>query len=341
MSWVTMEELVDTLAQTPAPAPLSEPLRAAASACGEWLATDEAHAMMADDPYWPKWNSPWWRMTLLWEMGLVEAIPETALRALASSIDERMLHYFPIREEETPPGLDPFRDVMCHCGLGTVGQLLMARGMDLDREIPWARQWILRYQLPDGGMNCDEAVYVRDTPRSSVVSTLPPAELMVGLADDGPAERRFVASAVDYLLARQLFRSVSRSMAVIDESWLQPHAPRFYGYDILRGVEFVAAASTRLERAVPIAAVQEALTLLATWFARPTPQPIDFSLDTRTLRRGADGQWHRGQPAADFPLLDQVRKPEVAMHRLRERWRKALELLIPRLVSASTFPTGT
>jgi hypothetical protein len=37
------------------------------------------------------------------------------------------------------------------------------------------RPWLRQYQLPDGGLNCDEAACVKSL-KSSMVSTLPPLE---------------------------------------------------------------------------------------------------------------------------------------------------------------------
>ena len=139
-----------------------------------FLGSDEAIAAIQADAYWPKWDSPWWRMLLLHELGLTNQIPEPVVRAVVHALATEYLTTFPFTLDEVPAGKDPARHVACHCQLGTMYQVLVARGVDLDAEVPWIRPWFVRYQLPDGGLNCDEAVYTRPTPRSSVVSTLPP-----------------------------------------------------------------------------------------------------------------------------------------------------------------------
>jgi hypothetical protein len=36
----------------------------------DYLQSDEALESIEKDPYWPKWNSPWWHMLLLHEIDL-------------------------------------------------------------------------------------------------------------------------------------------------------------------------------------------------------------------------------------------------------------------------------
>src|SRR6185369_16599912 len=122
-----------------------------------------------------------------------------------------------------------------HCQLGCVFQVLVACGVDVDARLPWIRPWFLRYQLPDGGLNCDEEAYTKATPRSSIVSTLPPLEaILLGTKRAfTPGEEKFLDRGARYLLDRRLWRSVSKGGAVIDESWRRVAFPRFYFYDLL------------------------------------------------------------------------------------------------------------
>ena len=64
-----------------------------------WLASDEAMAQITRDPYWPKWDNPWWRMLLLFELGEAERIPLVAALHLARTLDQKVLHHFPITED--------------------------------------------------------------------------------------------------------------------------------------------------------------------------------------------------------------------------------------------------
>ncbi len=44
-----------------------------------YLTSEEALQSIGRDPYWPKWDSPWWHMSLLNEMDLTGEIPWPAL----------------------------------------------------------------------------------------------------------------------------------------------------------------------------------------------------------------------------------------------------------------------
>src|SRR5687767_8830034 len=151
----------------PIPAPLlDDTLRS--------LESPEAEASIARSAYWPKWDSPWWRMLLLHELGLSARIPDRSVRAMTRAM-QQLPQVFPSAVEDVPAGVDP-SDIPCHCQLGCMYPVLAAAGVDVDRELPWIRPWFVRYQLPDGGLNCDEAAYARPVPRSSFLSTLPPLE---------------------------------------------------------------------------------------------------------------------------------------------------------------------
>src|SRR5438105_14565686 len=101
-----------------------------------YLGSRAALESLEADAYWPKWDSPWWRMTLLWEMGLAAEIPRAAVEGLVRAMRAQYVMSFPFREEDVPAGKHPQRDVPCHCQLGTGYQLLAACGVDVDAELP-------------------------------------------------------------------------------------------------------------------------------------------------------------------------------------------------------------
>lgn len=274
-----------------------------------YLASPAAIDSIRADPYWPKWDAPWWRMTLLHELGLAHEIPQSAVRAMTREVADAYIPFFPLTLAEVPAGKDPVRDVACHCALGTIYQVLAAGGVNVDAELPWARPWFVRYQLPDGGLNCDEAAYTRSVPRSSFLSTLPALEAIL-LAAPRPLssdEVRFLDRGARYLLDRGLCRSLSKGGAVIDASWLAPCFPRFYDYDVLRGLSFVTRWATELSRELPAAAVAEVRTLLdAAERDGQLSAGRRAEADARTRFRDADGAWQTGGEAKRFALLDEV-----------------------------------
>lgn len=283
-------------------------LEPAVAASAAYLASPEALKSLARDPYWPKWDSPWWHMTLLWELGLADRIPRETAEAMARAIDAKYLRLFPVRPEELPPRANPYTDIACHCALGTMFQVLTACGLDVDAALPWVRPWFLKYQLPDGGLNCDEAAYLKPVPKSSPLSTLPPLEAVL-FCTPRPftaAEEAFLDRGAGYLVSHRLVRAASGAGRVIDESWLKVTFPRFYDYDLLRGLRFLAAWSKARGSDVPRSAVRESLDILSTGFPDGVLKVQHAAWSSaKTLSVGPDGAWGSGArlPAAAFPLL--------------------------------------
>lgn len=293
-----------------------------------YLSSPAALESTARNAYWPKWDSPWWHALLLFEMGLAQEIPKSILLALANSVDQGCLHFFPVREEELPKGTDPHAGIPCHCQLGTFFQLLHAANIDPDETLPWVRPWFLRYQLPDGGLNCDEQVYTRAEPHSSFLSTLPPLEAVLRCTDRAftTEEVAFLDTGAAYLIARRLMRG-ARSGEVIDADWLKPCFPRYYHYDVLRGLDWLTEWALKLQRELPRAAVAEAAVVIEANAApsggvrverRPTEseRSVFFENGVKTLG-----------PASRFALLDEVSAAGQSSPWLTRNWETARQRL--------------
>ena len=293
-----------------------------------YLASDEAAASLAEDPYWPKWDGPWWHMVLLFELGLARDIPERAVRAMIASIDALPLHTFPLRPEDWPPGLHPSRHASCHCALGSIDQVLAACGVDVDAELPWIRPWYARYQMRDGGLNCDEKAYlVEDECPSSMVGTVPPLEAMLRR---GPGD--VVDRAAQCLIARQLVRgSDTRHNAEerdAAKTWLAPMFPRFYLYDVLRGATAVVRWATAFRRALPLGAIEAAFTHLATIAPDGVVRIGRTYAGVGSWRRDAAGEWRRMSSPPSFALLDAVSQVGTASAPLTAEWRATRHALV-------------
>ncbi len=214
-----------------------------------YLRSDQAVKDIETDAYWPKWNSPWWHMLLLHEMGETKSIPEPVIKAHVTALDKIPLKIFPIQPEDMPAGIDPYRGSPCHCQLGNVYQVLDAWGVDVDKELPWIRPWFLRYQMNDGGMNCDnEAYLVKAEVPSSMVGTNAAFEAIL-LHTPRPwtaEEKAFLDKGARFLMERKLMHgSLTKHNADERESekkWLNLCFPRFYLYDVLRGLNALLAS---------------------------------------------------------------------------------------------------
>jgi len=258
-----------------------------------YLASSEAIESIRADPYWPKWASPWWQMTALYELGEARRIPAIAVRKMIEKINAHYLKSFPFNEEELPRGVDPYRHVACHCALGTIYQVLWACGIDVDDELPWIRPWFLKYQLPDGGLNCAESAYT-ESRKSSMVSTLPPLEAILCCTDRdfSDDEKGFLDRGANYLVEHKLFRSKTTG-EILDERWLKPCFPRFYEYDVLRGLRFLSKWAQKRAKRFPVEAAREGLEILSGKVSQGTIKLERLAYDEQETLTHRNGKWCR------------------------------------------------
>ncbi len=205
---------------------------------GKELSSDLSLDSIKLDPYWPKWNSPWWKALLLYEAGYKHLIPHEFLDNLINIIDSHYLHYFPLIQADLPENCDPYRHVICFCALGNMYKILEDCGYDVHMRLPWWYEWLEKYQLPDGGYNCDEAVYTKNM-KGSFLSTLPMLEAMLIVFQKTKDShiKALLDKGAQYLLQRGLYKT--STLQDINKGWLQLSFPRYYDYDILRGITFI------------------------------------------------------------------------------------------------------
>lgn len=295
----------------------------------EYLQSQEALDSIDIDAYWPKWSGPWWQMMLLHEMQLTHRIPRQTVEKIIDAMDTRLIKFFPFREEEVPAGVDPIRGIACHCQLGTMYQLLTAYGINVDERLPWIRPWFLRYQQEDGGLNCDESAYTKNVSKSSIVSTVPALEAILYCTprEFTQQEISFLDKGAKYLIEKRLFRTATTN-SIIDEDWLKLCFPRFYLYDALRGLSFLLDWASKLERKLPLAAIEECVTRIEKQFGdgRISVERACWAGANSRWFDKATGEWSKG-PAASFPLLEAVSEIGVESPRLTSIWGDAKERL--------------
>lgn len=317
----------EALAAVPDPGPLrTAEVERAIDASAAYLASDEALGSIERDPYWPKWDSPWWHMLLLHQLGEARRIPARTAAAIVAGID-RYLHFFPLREEEAP-GADLRRDVGCHCAFGTMSQALAACGIDVDGALPWFEPWFVRYQMGDGGLSCDETAYLAEGEHpSSMVATVPALEAML-LGDPArwsPARRAFIDRAAGCVLDRALLRgsgtrhnAAERDSAVL---WPRLTFPRFYFYDALRGLTAVVRWAERTGQALPPGSVDDVVASLVDRFPDGVVRvERRVHADRTTLLIAADGAAGGRGPASSFPLLEATSRVGAPSEALSREW---------------------
>jgi hypothetical protein len=302
-------QLRDKLHPIPGPRPLPSDTDAIADSL-RYLGSDAAVASIAADVYWPKWDSPWWHMLALFEAGEVRRIPERAVSAMVRGLAEFPVKVFPAPPDVVPAGTDPTTGIACHCQLGTMYQVLAGCGIDVDRAVPWFAPWFVRYQMADGGLNCDDTAYAcKDECPSSMVGTIAPFEAMtLGRPEAWSAERaRFVDRAVAFLIERQL-RLGSPTVHNAEEReaatrWPQLCFPRFYFYDVLRGLAALASWAAATRRSIPRAAIDAVVDHLVAAFPDGVVRlQRQGYAGTGTIAPRPEGGWGR-KPASMFPLL--------------------------------------
>lgn len=324
-------------------AAIPEPVLAVAPALAHGIAdsvayldSDAALRSIAIDPYWPKWDSPWWHMLLLYELGEAHQIPERAALAMVAALNALPLRVFPIHPGDAPPGTDPYRDFACHCALGCMVPVLAACGVEVARALPWVSSWLVRYQMADGGLNCDERAYLctGECP-SSMVGTIAPLEAMLELAHTA-AEHSFVVRAGEFLIERALLHgsptvhNASEREAAL--GWAKLCFPRFYFYDVLRGLAALVRGAQRTGRPLPQRAVAAAVELLV---ARGPNGILHIERNAlagrNTLLPTPDRSPSPRAPAVSFALLDAASglgEPCLALTRQWTAARKGLLQLL-------------
>ncbi|MFB9328934.1 hypothetical protein ACFFSY_23615 [Paenibacillus aurantiacus] len=210
-----------------------------------------------------KWDGAWWHMAALYEMGAAKRIPASAIASAKHLLETQVWQTFVITEKDQPTcEADKRKMDCCHCELAVYYMILMACGCELDHEQPWIREWLLNHQLPDGGLNCNPDAYMGSR-KSSIISTLPPLEAILRHTDREFTNREaaFLDEGARYLIEHRLV-CAKQDGSVIETDWLKPCFPRFFEYDILRGMSFLAEWSHRRNKPLPVSVLAEGLERL-------------------------------------------------------------------------------
>lgn len=295
----------------------------------EYLNSKAAQEALLADPYWPKWNSPWWHMLLLHEMGKTSLIPESTIRDFVSSLDRIPLKIFPIFEGELPLDIDPFRGTPCHCQLGNVYQVLSEWGVNVDHTLPWIRPWFLKYQMPDGGMNCDNSAYlVKGECPSSMVGTIAAFEAVLYYTPRPwtKEEKDFLEKGAHFLMSRRLTEG-SKTHHNTEEQvealeWEKMCFPRFYFYDTLRGLSALMSWAEKTSADAPIPVIKDIYKKINAKFGEgPVRVERKITGGIGTLQRDEDGNWFRAKETNSFALLDKVSVLGRESEFLSEKWK--------------------
>lgn len=301
-----------------------------------YLHSEEALQSLDRNLYWPKWNSPWWHMALLFEMGEATRIPREVVSKMVEKLNEMPQTIFPVRGEGSSS--EPYA---CHCMVGNMFQILWACGVDVDEAVPWMRPYLLKYQMSDGGLSCDHEAYsiVGECP-SSMVGTIAVFEaVLLCLSRPHTAEEReFLDKSAAFLMGRHLsqgsqtkFNSEEVESAKL---WGELTFPRFYFYDTLRGLSALLLWAEIFRQPIPFSAIEDAVSELTQKFSSGNITVGRKGYAGRTTRYITDdGKWERAD-ASMFPLLEEVSQIGSPCITLSKQWFEAKDR-IEKLRAAS------
>ena len=283
---------------------------------------EDIHSERLLDPYWPKWDSPWWKILFLFETSNMRYIQKEIILRFIRIVDEHYLHFFPKKEEELPEGVNPYTDIICFCALGSMIKVACSKEIDIIEELPWVDDIITSNILPDGGYNCDESVYT-ESERSSIISTLVMFEGLLDYEQFSDKYSYIIDHGIDYFLKRDLFYSTSGD--IIDKRWLKPIFPRFYEIDILRILTFVVNWAQKRERRLDEETVLPAIENMK----RCENDKGYIILEREWLKNegtliNVDGKWIFTEEASYFEILEKLSEINRPSHYLTGEWHKTL-----------------
>lgn len=196
--------------------------------------------------------------------------------------------------------------------------------------------------MADGGMSCDNDAYlVQDECPSSMVGVVSVFEAVLLHTPRGwtEAERHFLDRAARFLIGRELrLGSATKHNAaeqVSAAAWTKPCFPRFYFYDVLRGLSALVLWAEKTESDLPRQAVRVVVDDLSREFG---DGPVRIGRRAyegmRTIGPTPAGAWTR-QEATTFPLLDAVSTVGTESPFLSRQWAETKGKLERRLVAGS------
>jgi hypothetical protein len=239
-------------------------------------------------PYLPKYKSSYWQIMVLGQLGMDRTDPrvnnacEYAFQlqlqegGFSSFTLERGLEEYEVqvrRGKKLPPPKE-FASSFVHehqysCLTGNMAAALLRMGFGEDCRVKKALDWLVEIQNRDGGWLCPYwRAHVRDV-HGCFYGTICPLEAFSEVKKEQltNAMKRTVERGAEFLLMHRLFKADHHDFKIINQSWLRPSFPFFYGYNILRGLDVL----TRL--------------------GYVKDERLDDALKILLQKRGKDGKW--------------------------------------------------
>ena len=211
------------------------------------LAGQKADGGFGVHPY-QKWTGAHWRLVSLIELGVPSGVP-AVMAALAHS----MARFTPDEPDTVPQirGLPRIHGSIYANALAVAVRLGQAR----DTRARDIAAWLVMWQWPDGGWNCDRHP---DATHSSFYESITPmwalAEYANATGDNAAADAS--RRAAEFFLEHRVYKSHSAE-GPGDPKWTRLRYPEYWHFDYLHGLVLLARAGT-----LPDSRAADALRLL-------------------------------------------------------------------------------
>ena len=238
--WQVQRDLLD------APREAYEAERALVASEGwgaQLIAAQDADGRWGHGMYTPKWTSTFYTMQLLWQLGLDPGTP-AAERGAALLLDRGVTRNGGLRY--AADGRQLRLGETCESGMGLA---MMSWFVPGEERVGGLLANVLGEQMADGGWNCKHragATHASFNTTILVLEGLLEWERQHGAREDVSAAR---LAGHEFLLRHRMFRSHTTG-EVIRRQYTLLSFPGRWHYDVLRGLEYLAAADAeRDERA--------------------------------------------------------------------------------------------
>ena len=211
-----------------------------------------------DNPYHPKYKSSYWQIMTLGQLGMnknddrVKKACEYVFQfqldsgGFSSYTPKQALKEYELLREKgkklPTPNQWASAIVFEHqysCLTGNVAAALIRIGYANDPRVRKALEWLVKIQNKDGGWLCPYwKAHVKDK-HGCFYGTICPLEAFSEVKRENLTKEmnETIEKGAEFLLMHHIFKADHHGYKVINQSWLKPSFPWFYGYNILRGLD--------------------------------------------------------------------------------------------------------
>lgn len=196
----------------------------------ELLGFQDASGTWAGGLYTPKWTSTTYTLVVLRRMGLAPT-EAGARRGCGRLLDDA-------RWPQGGVSYWPSHDYAERCVNGMVLSVCSYFEID-DERVDSIARLLMSARLGDGAWNCRDHQGATHSSFHTTISVLEALDLWRRFRGSSDADKA-IDSGVEFLLHHRLFLS-HRTGVPINPEWMKAHFPPRWHYDVLRGLDFLAA----------------------------------------------------------------------------------------------------